>query len=142
MTEHDRRLDNTPTSWFLRIARCVQQYLEVVLQGVADEHSTLQYRRHFLLALAQAQTTLEMVRLDAAHESAEVRHALVGSHVLVVADRRSRPFRKGDGRAGAISISHRGFGSRRVRVRIRFELREATRGAQTSTKVVIIYTLL
>lgn len=59
--------------------------LEIVGQRVADENLVLQNRRHFLLALPQAQPSLEMGRLDAANEGSEVCDALVGGHVLVVA---------------------------------------------------------
>lgn len=80
------------------VVRYISTHLEVVSQGVADEYSILQDRRHFLLALAQTQTALEVVRLDAAHEGPEVRHALVGGHVLVVAEAAYRVGGGGGGR--------------------------------------------
>lgn len=76
---------------FMRVTQNTQIHLKVVGQGVADEGSALQNRRDFLLALAKAQATLEVVRLHTAHEGPEVRYALVWSHVLVVAEQRRTP---------------------------------------------------
>lgn len=57
------------------------------MQSVANQNFSLNNRRHLLLALTKPKVTLQVARLHAAHKCPEICHALVGSHVLVVAGR-------------------------------------------------------
>lgn len=57
------------------------------MQRVANQDFPLDNRRNLLLALTKSKVTLQVARFHAAHTGSEVSHALVGSHVLVVAGR-------------------------------------------------------
>ena len=57
------------------------------MQRVANQNFPLDNRRHLLLAFTKPKVTLQVACFHAAHKRPEVSHALVGSHVLVVAGR-------------------------------------------------------
>lgn len=59
-------------------------HLEIVLEGVSNNHLVLQYVRNVLLTGAQTQSVPQIFGPHAAHPRPEIRHAFIGGHELIV----------------------------------------------------------